>query len=107
MSASVDLGPLDQVPVGQGRCFVVNGGEVAVFRRRDGTFRAVDNRCPHRAGPLADGIIGGDVVICPLHAHKFNLDTGAGSEKHECVRVFPVSVEDDRIILSIPMEAAA
>ena len=107
----IDLGGLEQIPVGQGKCFIVMGEEVAVFRSRTGDVSAVENRCPHRRGPLADGVIGGGKVICPLHGHKFDLSTGEGSERHECVRVFPVAVKNGRIVLeyilvSLPEKAA-
>jgi nitrite reductase (NADH) small subunit len=69
---------------------VVAGEEIAVFRQRDGQLFAVQNRCPHRQGALAEGIAGGGKVICPLHAHKFDLATGEGSELHECVKVYAV-----------------
>ena len=107
MGNRVNLGPVHQVPVGQGRCFIVDGEEVAIFMQRDGSLRAVQNKCPHRGGPLADGIIGANMVICPLHAHRFNLETGTGSEKHECVRTFAVSIVADEIILDLSLAEAA
>ena len=57
------------------RC-VIGDGEIAIFNLGD-RFVAVDNRCPHQGGPLCDGIVAGDSVVCPLHAWKVNLDTGA------------------------------
>ena len=93
------LGDIEQVPVGQGRCFVIKGKEIAVFRSRQEEFSAIENRCPHRQGPLSEGIIGAGKVICPLHGHKFDLKTGKGNESHECVRVFGVSIENNQIIL--------
>lgn len=89
----VHLGPLDDFPVGQGSCFVIEGEEVAVFRARDGKVSAVSNRCPHRGGGLSDGIIGDGKVVCPLHGHKFDLATGQGCDGHESVRVFTAWVE--------------
>src|SRR5262245_57778108 len=72
----VDLGPIHFVPLGEGRAYVVNDLTIAVFRQRDGRLFAVDNSCPHRGGPLADGVVGAGKVICPLHALKFDLETG-------------------------------
>ena len=94
-----NLGPVDDIPLGQGRCFIVKGEEIAVFRSRNGKIYAVQNQCPHRQGPLAEGIIGNGEVICPLHGHKFNLTTGQGHELEECIRVFEAWVERDRIFL--------
>jgi nitrite reductase (NADH) small subunit len=87
---TVALGSLEKIPLGQGRCFIVGGEEIAVFRQRDGRLFASQNRCPHRQGPLAEGVIGGGKVICPLHAHKFDLSSGQGGEKGECIRLYAV-----------------
>jgi nitrite reductase (NADH) small subunit len=97
MADPIHLGSIDAIPLGQGRCFVVAGEEVAVFRQRDGKLFAVQNRCPHRQGPLAEGILGAGKVICPLHGHKFDLATGTGSEPAECVRAYPVEVRNGEI----------
>lgn len=86
----VNLGPLDQIPIGQSRCFVVHDQDIALVRPRTGGLFALENRCPHRRGPLSEGIVGGGQIVCPLHGHKFDLLTGKGSEAHECVRVFKV-----------------
>jgi len=73
---SVDLGPVDQIPPGEGRTFAVDGAQIAVFRLRDGSLRALDAVCPHRGGPLADGLADDTVVVCPLHNHTFDLRSG-------------------------------
>ncbi|WP_437671600.1 Rieske (2Fe-2S) protein [Sorangium sp. So ce131] len=72
----VNLGPLAQIPPGEGRAFDVGGLEIAVFRTRAGEVFAVQARCPHRGGPLADGLLGGKNVQCPLHGIVFDLPTG-------------------------------
>ena len=54
---TVNLGSISRIPEGQGRCYVVGAEEIAVFRQRDGRLFATQNRCPHRQGPLADGIV--------------------------------------------------
>ncbi len=63
---------------GAGTTVTVNGVEVAVFRCGDRMY-ALQNRCPHEGGALADGVVDGDEVICPLHSYRFNLKTGACS----------------------------
>jgi nitrite reductase (NADH) small subunit len=63
----IALGPVGDIPVGQGRAYVVEGRQIAVFRLRDRSLRALDAVCPHRGGPLADGLTDADVVVCPLH----------------------------------------
>ena len=98
---TVNLGSISRIPEGQGRCYVVGAEEIAVFRQRDGRLFATQNRCPHRQGPLSEGVIGGGQVICPLHAHRFDLKDGAGNEPGECVQVYPVKVVDGEIVLNL------
>lgn len=71
------VGSIDEIPVGEGRAYAVDGEQVAVYRLRDGTLRALAAVCPHRGGPLADGLIDDRVVVCPLHNHTYDLATGA------------------------------
>ena len=73
---SHSLGSVEQIPLGEGRVFKFAGESVAVFRTRQGEVYATQAACPHREGPLADGIIGGGQIVCPLHAYKFDLATG-------------------------------
>jgi nitrite reductase (NADH) small subunit len=98
---TINLGRVSRIPEGQGRCYVVGADEIAVFRQRDGRVFATENRCPHRQGPLAEGVLGGGRIICPLHGHQFNLGTGAGSEPGECARVFDVKEVAGDILLSL------
>jgi nitrite reductase (NADH) small subunit len=107
-SRTVNLGSVEKVPKGQGFCFVVAGEEVSVFRQRDGRLFATQNRCPHRQGPLAEGVVGGGAVICPLHSHKFDLGTGRGPAA-ECLKVHGVRESNGEILLvleSPPVKAA-
>ena len=105
---TINLGSIEQVPIGQSACFVIKGEEIAVIRPRSGGIFALENQCPHRRGPLSEGIVGGDKIVCPLHGHKFDLHTGQGSEGHECVRVFKVYQREGKIILEyVPREVIA
>lgn len=97
----VNLGPADQIPTGQGICFVILEIEVAVFKSRTGEIFAIENRCPHRQGPLSEGIMGSGKVVCPLHGHKFDLATGQGSEGHECVKVFKTWISNGSVIVEM------
>ncbi len=99
-SSPIAVGSLESISPGQGRCFLVKGQEIAVFRQRDGQVFAVQNRCPHRQGPLAEGLLGGGKVICPLHAHRFDLKNGTSSEPRECLRTFRVAVIDGEIYVA-------
>lgn len=96
-----DLGPLDQIPLGEGRAFAVGDQQIAVFRLRDGRVRAVSAVCPHRGGPIADGQTDSRVVMCPLHHNTFELDTGCSTTGQEPLRSYPVRVDDDgNLVLS-------
>ena len=76
MSSPVTLGPVSAIPEGEGRTYEVDGRRLAVFRGRDGALFATQAECPHKNGPLADGLLGGSTLICPLHSLKFDLTTG-------------------------------
>jgi nitrite reductase (NADH) small subunit len=107
IATSLNLGSSHAIPLGQGRCYMVAGQEIAVFRQRDGKLFATENLCPHRQGPLAEGLVGNGRVICPLHAHQFDLQTGAGGEPTECVRTFAVDEVDGKLLLSLENQAAS
>ncbi len=92
------LGPLSAIPPGEGREFSVDGVDIAVFHLRDGSVRATQARCPHRDGPLADGLTGGNTVVCPFHAWKFDLTTGTPILGDCPLRVFPVRTATDGTI---------
>jgi nitrite reductase (NADH) small subunit len=70
------LGPIDRIPLGEGKTFEAGERKVAVFRLRNGELFATQALCPHKSGPLADGVVGGGAVICPLHGYKYDLATG-------------------------------
>lgn len=98
---TVNLGSLDFIPLGEGRAYKVGDVAVTVFRQRDGKLFATQSHCPHRQGPLADGIIGAGTVICPFHAWKFDLATGHCAAEGVTLRTFPVYELDGRIIIEM------
>jgi nitrite reductase (NADH) small subunit len=95
------LGPTDQIPIGEGRAFAIGDEQVAVFRLRDGGFRAVSALCPHRGGPLADGLIDSQQVICPLHNHAFRLIDGQCTTGAPSVQAYHVDIEDGELLLRL------
>lgn len=96
------LGPVDDIPPGEGRAYAVDGEMVAVFRLRDGSLRAVSAVCPHAGGPLADGQTDHKVVICPLHLNVFDLTTGCSTTGQPALTVYAVHVDDDGHLVVSP-----
>ena len=108
VGAWVQITPAENIPLREGRRVTVNGLEIAIFNL-GGRFVAMENRCPHRGGPLADGIVSatGDAVTvtCPLHNWRVAVDCGqvvkpAGQEG-PCVRTFPARVEEGFVAIRL------
>ena len=97
---------IDDVPVGEGRAVTVDGRRVAVFRAEDGWF-ALDARCPHLGGPLADGIVAQRTVICPLHERRFDLATGADQGGGPCAPAHTVEVRGASVYVLLGAAGAA
>jgi nitrite reductase (NADH) small subunit len=97
------IGKLSQIPPGEGRNFAVPGplGEVliAVFHARDGSVFATQASCPHRGGPLADGLMDDGAIVCPLHDRTYDLRTGKGIGTDCGIKVYPVSMHADGTIV--------
>jgi nitrite reductase (NADH) small subunit len=92
--------------MGEGRAFEVAGREVAIFRTREGALYATQATCPHQRGPLVDGLVGGMVLVCPLHAFKFELGSGRPLE-NACPALITYPVElspDGEVLLSLASE---
>ncbi len=93
----------DELPVGLGRAFIVGGQRIAIFRTRAGKVFAVANECPHRGGPLADGMLVGEQVVCPMHAFRYDATTGGCDQGEVCaVQTFEVEVVGDQVKVGIP-----
>ena len=98
----------EDFPLREGRVVVAGGREIAVFNLGD-RFLAVENRCPHRGGPLADGIVAGTSVVCPLHGWKIDLQHGnvqRPAETPACVKTFATRVEAGTLLLEIVSETS-
>jgi nitrite reductase (NADH) small subunit len=90
---------VSQVPPGEGRNYEVGGVRVAVFRSRDGRVFATQGECPHRGGPLADGLLGGTTLICPLHEWSFDLLSGMALTGSCGIRVYPIALRADGTLM--------
>ena len=94
------IGHVSQIPLGEGRNFEVDGMVITVFRTRTAELFATQPRCPHKQGPLADGLLGGTLLVCPLHERTFDLRTGESVAGDCRLRTYPVREgEDGRIML--------
>jgi nitrite reductase (NADH) small subunit len=107
----LDIGWLNEIPVRGSRTVPVDGGEeIAVFRTGDNQVFALVNRCPHKGGPLSQGIVHGHNVACPLHNWNIALRTGEaqGNDKG-CTPVIPVKINAGRVLIcrAGAMKAAA
>lgn len=100
MTGWIDIGALDDIPRRGARVVKTAHGCVAVFRTGTDEVFAIDDRCPHKGGPLSEGIVHGRAVTCPLHNWVFSLETGMAQGADEgTVATYPARVETGRILL--------
>ncbi len=98
----IEVGNLNEIPALGARIVETQDGNIAVFRTKDDEVFAVRDKCPHKGGPLSQGIVSGKKVACPLHDWKINLDSGEAVAPDEgCAATFPVKMDGDKILLSL------
>ena len=97
----LDIGPISQIEPGSARTLAVQGGDdIAVFHTLRGEFYAMVNKCPHKQGPLSQGIVHDDSVTCPLHNWRISLRSGKVLGDDEgCVPTIPLKVDAGRLYL--------
>ena len=97
----LDIGTVDQLPALGARTMPVQGGqEIAIFRTANGDVYALVNKCPHKQGPLSQGIVHDTTVTCPLHNWRISLIDGHALGGDEgCVPVIPVKIDGGRILI--------
>jgi len=92
----------DELPPRIGREVVVDGLKIAVFRLSDNRIKAIGGVCPHKQGPLAEGIVAGEYVFCPLHEYKVSLIDGKVQEPDDgCVPTYDTLVEDNKVYVLV------
>ena len=103
MENRLHIGHRNDIPRLGSRVIQTPQGEIAIFRTTDDAVFAVANRCPHKKGPLSEGIVHGHTVTCPLHNLRLNLETGKAIAPDEgCVEQFAVEVDDnEQLFLAI------
>lgn len=102
MSNWTKIVALNEIPKLGSRVVRSSKGEIAVFRTEDDRVFALHNQCPHKGGPLSQGIVYGDKVACPLHSWKISLVDGNAEEPDEGhTACFAVKVEDGTVFLGL------
>jgi nitrite reductase (NADH) small subunit len=100
--ARIRVGNAADVPPGEGRLVEADGRPLALFNV-SGRYYAIDNSCPHRGGPLAEGDLDGGVAVCPWHGWRWDVTTGANvNNPAVAVACFPVTVGPDGIFVELP-----
>lgn len=104
----IAIGQISDIPLRGSRCVETPAGRVAIFRTGDGRLFAIDDRCPHKGGPLSQGIVHGASVTCPLHNWVISLETGKAEGADEgCVRTIPVKTENGVVFIGARVAAEA
>jgi nitrite reductase (NADH) small subunit len=90
-----------EISPGGAKVVEANGREIAIFNL-DGSFHAIDNACVHKGGPLGEGMIEGEVVVCPWHNWRYNVKTGACLANPSAkVKSYELKVENGEIKLAV------
>lgn len=96
----IDIGHIDDIPLRGARVIKTPLGCVGLFRTGPQEVFAADDRCPHKGGPLSEGIVHGQSVTCPLHNWVFDLNTGEAQGADEGrIETYPLRIEDGRILI--------
>jgi nitrite reductase (NADH) small subunit len=96
----------ENIPLREGRSLTIDTCEIAIFNLGD-RFFAIDSACPHKGGPLSEGIVSGTTVVCPLHAWKVDLNTGCvvgQASSIACVKTYPTRVRDGVVYVELLIE---
>ena len=98
----IAIGSLSDIPSQGARCVKHGDNTIAVFRTADDRVFALEDKCPHKNGPLSQGIVHGGCVTCPLHNWVISLETGMaqGADEGE-TRSFPVKLEGETVLLAV------
>lgn len=103
-----NIGTIGDFPIRGARTVRFGAREIAVFRSADDHVFALENKCPHKGGPLSEGIVHGRKVACPLHNWVIDLESGSatGADKG-CARSYPIEVANGHVRIGLPAQAEA
>ncbi|MEP7454014.1 nitrite reductase small subunit NirD [Phyllobacterium sp. SB3] len=105
----IAIGSINDIPRRGARCVMTPQGKIAVFRTMEDQIFAIDDHCPHKGGPLSQGIVHGAAVTCPLHNWVISLETGKALGADEgIVRTIPVKFDGELVLAWVePVTVAA
>jgi nitrite reductase (NADH) small subunit len=102
----IPIGSMSDIPQRGARCVETPIGRIAIFRTAEDRVFALDDHCPHKGGPLSQGIVHGAAVTCPLHNWIISLETGKALGADEgCVRTIPIKIDGDKIFIALETSA--
>ena len=102
----VAIGTIFDIPRRGARCVATPSGKIAVFRTAEDRVFAIEDRCPHKGGPLSQGIVHGASVTCPLHNWVISLETGkAQGADQGCVRTVPIKLEGETLLIALEAQS--
>ena len=98
----VEVATLTDLQVGIGKRVKVADTEIALFKLKSGKVSAIENSCPHKGGPLSEGIVSGDHVFCPLHDWKIcTTDGQVQAPDVGCVKKYDVEMVDEKVYIYV------
>ncbi|WP_085505991.1 nitrite reductase small subunit NirD [Thalassobacillus devorans] len=101
--SKVFVSKLEDLPEKLGKTVIIGELELAVFKLEDGKVRAIENRCPHKGGVLAEGMVSGEHVFCPMHDWKISTRSGKVQEPDTgCVQTYETEVKKNEVYVIVP-----
>lgn len=98
----IDVGRMEDIPSLGSRVITTEHGSIAIFRTADDKLFALNDSCPHKGGPLSQGIVHDERVTCPLHNWVISLETGQATGPDEgCTQRYPIKLDDGTIFIDI------
>ena len=108
MNDWIEIGMLNDIPRRGARCVMTPQGKIAVFRTMEDQVFAIDDHCPHKGGPLSQGIVHGASVTCPLHNWVISLETGKALGADEgSVKTIAIKCDGERLFALLERAAVA
>ena len=103
----IAIGSVNDIPPRGARCVETPQGRIGIYRVADGRVFAMEDHCPHKGGPLSQGIVHGSSVTCPLHNWVISLETGEAQGADEgSVKTIPVRIDGERLYIGLGTRAA-